>query len=115
MMKKNVEQIKGDPRGRIFFALSCDVRLDILVFLKDRERSTQEIVEHTGVHPSVVSRHLSVLQRAGLVVSRKQGTCVYWKISAPEVKKLLEISQKLVIDLREEEKRAFRKYRKRFI
>lgn len=59
-------------------ALADPNRLRILSLLADGERYAQEIVAHLGVAQSAVSRHLSQLQRAGIVdVTPRRGSKYY--------------------------------------
>jgi len=93
----NIKQWKfgfGDPRIIIFKALSCEHRINIIETLKYGEQSVSEIASLFCVHPSVVSRHLAVLQSAGLVVSRKKGVEVYYKLSSNEVLNLIKDAER---------------------
>jgi len=59
-------------------ALADPTRLRILQFLSGGERYAQEIVAHVGIAQSAVSRHLSQLERAGLIgVSPRRGQKFY--------------------------------------
>lgn len=59
-------------------ALADPTRLRILQFLAEGERYAQEIVLHVGIAQSAVSRHLSQLERAGLIgVSPRKGQKFY--------------------------------------
>jgi DNA-binding transcriptional ArsR family regulator len=67
--------------ARIHKALSDEQRLRILGILQEREMYSQEIVERTGLHQSVVSRHLSFLKAVGLVKARKEANMKYFSIN----------------------------------
>jgi ArsR family transcriptional regulator len=54
-------------------ALSDASRVRTLMFLRGGELCVCQIIEMLGLAPSTVSRHMNVLQRAGLVRARKQG------------------------------------------
>jgi DNA-binding transcriptional ArsR family regulator len=59
-------------------ALADPTRLRILGFLSGGERYAQEIVSHVGIAQSAVSRHLSQLERAGLIeVNPRRGLKFY--------------------------------------
>ena len=59
-------------------AMADPTRLRILRFLADGERYAQEIVGHLGIAQSAVSRHLSQMERAGLIgVSPRRGLKFY--------------------------------------
>lgn len=66
-------------------------RIRIIAALKRHpELCVCQITELLGLATATVSRHISVLQNAGLVESRKDGRWVYYRISAdfPERLKL---------------------------
>jgi DNA-binding transcriptional ArsR family regulator len=55
-------------------ALAEPRRIDILKLLKRAPHSVGEIAAEVGVTQQAVSQHLAVLDRAGLVEARRQGT-----------------------------------------
>ena len=61
-------------------ALSDKNRVRVLMFLGDGELCVCQIIEMLGLAPSTVSKHLSVLQQAGLIESRKDGRWVYYRL-----------------------------------
>jgi DNA-binding transcriptional ArsR family regulator len=67
--------------ARIYKALSDEQRLRILEILREREMYAQEIVDRTGLHQSMVSRHLGFLKAVGLVNSRREGTMKFFSIN----------------------------------
>jgi len=64
----------------IFGALASVPRRQILAFLSQTALSTTELAERFSLSPPAVSRHLAVLQRAGLVVSERQGQSVLYRL-----------------------------------
>jgi DNA-binding transcriptional ArsR family regulator len=65
----------------LYKALSDEQRLRILRELRRGELYAQEIVERTGVHQSVVSRHLSFLKAVGLVNVRRQNNMKFYSLN----------------------------------
>jgi DNA-binding transcriptional ArsR family regulator len=74
--------------ARLYKALGDEQRLRILRMLRDREMYAQEIVERTGLHQSVVSRHLQFMRAVGLLQSRKQNNMKFFSLN-PRAKDLL--------------------------
>jgi len=72
----------GTLRGtlRITKALADAQRLRILMLLRGGELCVCQIVEVLRLAPSTVSRHLSLLSAADLVVSRKDGRWAYYRL-----------------------------------
>ena len=67
--------------ARLFKALSDEGRLGIVRLLRGREMYANEIVEATGLHQSVVSRHLSFMKAVGLLTARKQNNMKFFSIN----------------------------------
>jgi DNA-binding transcriptional ArsR family regulator len=66
-------------------ALSHPLRERMLWLLADGERCGCEFSPELGVDPSVVSRYLAVLERAGFVTSRREGVRVMWQLADPQL------------------------------
>lgn len=64
---------------KITKALADETRVRILMALRDRELCVCQITELSGMAPSTVSKHLSILFQAGLVASRKTERWVYYR------------------------------------
>ena len=73
-----------EAMAAVYKALGDEQRLRILSLLRDGELYAQEIVERTGLHQSVVSRHLSFLRAVGLLRARRQNTMKYFSLN-PEM------------------------------
>jgi len=65
---------------RITKALADAQRLRILMLLRGGELCVCQIVEVLKLAPSTVSRHLSLLSAADLLVSRKDGRWTYYRL-----------------------------------
>lgn len=63
-----------------FKVLSEPLRLSILQALEDGEMSVSEITEAVESSQPNVSKHLKILQDAGLIVRRQEGNTVYYSI-----------------------------------
>lgn len=67
---------------KIFEALASGPRRQILAYLTEKELSTTELAERFAMSTPAVSRHLSVLENAGLVTSERSGQFVLYKLNA---------------------------------
>jgi len=74
-----------------FKVLAEPMRLKILHALWDDERTVGEIIEAVDGLQANVSKHLGVLQQAGLVDRRKDGLRVFYRIVDPTVFDLCEV------------------------
>ena len=66
--------------AEVLKAMADPTRLKILHSLHHGERCVSEILENVGGSQANVSKHLSVLKRAGLVDCRREGLNVYYRI-----------------------------------
>jgi len=73
-----------------FRVLSEPTRIKLLDRLREGEATVLELTEPTGTTPQNVSKHLRVLQRAGIVAGRKQGNYVYYRVTDESVFTLCE-------------------------
>ena len=66
-------------------ALAHPLRERMLWMLGEGERCGCEFAPELGVDPSIVSRYLGTLERAGLVTSRREGVRVMWQLADPHL------------------------------
>jgi DNA-binding transcriptional ArsR family regulator len=65
----------------VYKALADEQRLRILRLLGAGELYAQEIVERTGIHQSVISRHLSFMKAVGLLDVRRQNNMKFYSLN----------------------------------
>jgi DNA-binding transcriptional ArsR family regulator len=73
-----------------FQALAEPTRVKLLDRLRDGEATVLELTALVGTTQQNVSKHLNLLQRAGIVTRRKQGNFVYYRIADESVYGLCE-------------------------
>lgn len=73
-----------------FRALGDPTRLSIMRSLKSGDKTVQELVAATGWTQPNVSRHLSILARAGLLARTKKGAFVHYRVADPRIFLLCE-------------------------
>jgi DNA-binding transcriptional ArsR family regulator len=70
-----------NPADRVFEALGSLPRRQMLSLLAQTALSTAELAVRFGMSAPAVSRHLAVLQRAGLVSSEREGQRVLYRLN----------------------------------
>lgn len=63
-------------------ALSDASRVRMLCALRGGELCVCQLIELLGLAPSTVSKHLSILNQAELIESRKDGRWVYYRLAS---------------------------------
>jgi rhodanese-related sulfurtransferase len=76
--------------AKVAQALASGNRLQLLEFMAQGERSVDALAAMAGVTVANASQHLQALRRAGLVVSRKDGQRVYYRVAGDDVVRLYD-------------------------
>jgi rhodanese-related sulfurtransferase/biotin operon repressor len=71
--------------ARVGTALSSPIRIEFLELLAQAERSVEQLATLTGTSVANTSQHLQKLRQAGLIVGRKQGLYVFYRLAGDEV------------------------------
>ncbi|HEX4952118.1 MAG TPA: metalloregulator ArsR/SmtB family transcription factor [Thermoanaerobaculia bacterium] len=66
---------------KVFKALSDSTRQEILRLLENHQRTVGEIVGNFNLSQPTISRHLSVLKEADLVIDQRQGQNVIYRLN----------------------------------
>lgn len=76
-------------KAEIIQAAAHPIRLAVIEYLADGEQCVCDIVDYVGAQRSNVSRHLSVMLKAGVVESRKEGLKQIYFLKTPCIVKFL--------------------------
>jgi len=94
--------------ARLFGSLSDPVRLSLLRRLMNGEACVRDLVEVTEVKQPAVSKHLAILEEAGLVRRRREASFVFYSIADPVVEQLCGLVCSSIRRRSEEEFRRLR-------
>ena len=64
----------------VFEALSSTVRRKILAYLSSADLTAGEIAERFSISKPSISKHLSILENAGLISSERKGQYIQYKL-----------------------------------
>lgn len=81
--------------ARLLAALGHEHRLRIVEMLRQGERCVCEITPGFDLDPSVVSRHLAHLERAGAIRSRRDGRRIFYQVADHRVLRLVDAVRKV--------------------
>jgi ArsR family transcriptional regulator, arsenate/arsenite/antimonite-responsive transcriptional repressor len=65
---------------QVFEALSSTVRRKILAYLSATELTAGQIAERFRISKPSISKHLSVLENAGLITSERRGQFIHYRL-----------------------------------
>ena len=83
----NVESMKAasESAADLMRSLSHPQRLLVLCALVEGERSVRELEDGLGIRQPGLSQQLAELREAGLIVGRKEGKQVFYRLADPRV------------------------------
>ncbi|OFX35406.1 MAG: hypothetical protein A2Z07_05285 [Armatimonadetes bacterium RBG_16_67_12] len=108
--------MKDNLQDRSLFELHAQVcqalgnakRLEILDALRSRERSVSELTGTLGIRKANVSQHLSVLRAKGIVVARREGQTIFYRLATPKVIQACDLMRQVLLEYLEHRGRLAR-------
>lgn len=104
MNKRTLKNLLYEQVARIGKATSSPKRLELLELLAQGEKSVEVLADELSVAIKLASAHLKVLKEARLVVARKEGKFVYYRLAGKDVGDLWvamrEVAQEHLVELR---------------
>ena len=84
-------------KAEFFQALAHPIRIRILEVLAARgEHNVQMLQQQLGIEQPIVSQQLARLRASGIVVTRKEGTTIYYAVADPMVGELLRVAKSIL-------------------
>jgi len=80
---------------QVCFGLADKTRLKILKLLAKEELCVCEIMAALRLTQPTSSHHLGILERSGLVETRREGKWVFYRLASPKVDSLLALASRL--------------------
>lgn len=79
-----------EAASRMLRSMSNDRRLMILLLLRSKEMSVNDIAERIGLSQSALSQHLAILRADGLVKTRRQAQSIFYSLASTTALTLLD-------------------------
>jgi ArsR family transcriptional regulator len=95
-----------EARSRVMKALAHPTRLFIVDELSRGERCVCELTDGIGADVSTVSKHLSVLKAAGIVLDDKRGVQVFYRLRVPCILNFFGCVEAVIEEVDREHSRA---------
>jgi len=73
-------------------------RIEILFLLDGKEMSVEEIADTMNIRVSNLSQHLSIMRERGVVMARRDGTRIFYKISSSKIIKACLIMRDVMFE-----------------
>ena len=87
-------------------------RLEILNTLRDRELTASELIEKIGLSKANLSQHMSILRSKGVVMSRREGVNIYYRISNPKITEACDLMREVLLAQLQEKGKILASFRR---
>jgi len=100
-LKCELDLLFGEQDENIETAAQClkvmshPSRLRILCALRGGEQTVQNLEYYTGIRQTTLSQHLSLLKSRGLLVSRREATYSFYRISNENIIELFDLIKEI--------------------
>lgn len=86
-------------------------RIEILFLLGEKELCVEEITKKMGISTPNVSQHLSIMREKGVVLTRREGTKIYYKAANPKTLQACRIMKEAMIESMEKNIKKLKEYK----
>jgi ArsR family transcriptional regulator len=76
--------------------LSSPIRLKVIHFLRDKEKPVNELAQLCQVPQATLSQHLGLMRQRGMLVTRKEGTTVYYCLANPKMIEAFDLMRQIL-------------------
>jgi DNA-binding transcriptional ArsR family regulator len=97
-VQQDVAQQLHQLHAQVCKAIADPKRLMIITELRDGELSVGEICDALDISQSNASQHLAVLRERGIVVGRRVGTTVYYRLTSDKIVAALDLLREFIRD-----------------
>ncbi len=73
-------------------------RLELINILRDKEMGAGELGERLGLTPANLSQHLTMMRERHILVSRKEGNAVYYRIANPRLLEACDLLREILFE-----------------
>jgi len=93
---KSTVKTNYTERAKVLKALAHPVRLCMVDALSRRDYCVRELAAMVGLDMSTVSKHLSVLKNAGILVDDKRGLQVFYALKCACITRLFDCAEEVL-------------------
>jgi DNA-binding transcriptional ArsR family regulator len=109
-MDSKIDMTIFELQAEISKTMANPLRLAILHFLKDGEKTVNELAELVGVSQSNVSQHLALLRQRQIVKTRKVGSSIYYSVSSPRISQACDTVREVLLEQLRQKQELARNY-----
>lgn len=97
MNKPNAQELRS-MHANLCQAIADPTRIALLYELGESPKHVSQLVEALSLPQATVSRHLKILRDRALVITRRDGPYIFYRLADPRVLEALEIMRSILGD-----------------
>jgi len=87
-------------------------RLEVINALREGEKTASELLKDINISKANLSQHMAILIEKGVVLSRREGLKVFYKLSDKKITMACDLMRQVLISHLEENNRLLKKFKK---
>ena len=113
MSRAQVDTSLFDHHAEVCKIFSHPKRLQIIETLRDNELTVGEVVDRLSLPKANVSQHLAVLRQKRVVMTRRAGLNIYYRIANPKIIQAFDLMRQVLIEQLENGGRLVKRLKRR--
>jgi ArsR family transcriptional regulator len=85
-------------QAEISKTLAHPLRIAILHYLRDGEKTVNDLTQTLGASQSNISQHLALLRQRQIVKTRKEGSTVYYRVASPKISQACDMVREVLLE-----------------
>ena len=98
MSKPNFDMSIYELQAEISKTLAHPLRIAIIHYLKDGEKTVNALTQTLGASQSNISQHLAIMRQRQIVKTRKEGSTVYYRVASPKISQACDMIREVLLD-----------------
>ena len=96
--KANFDMTIYELQAEISKTLAHPLRIAIIHYLKEGEKTVTDLTETLGASQSNISQHLALLRQRQIVKTRKEGSTVYYRVASPKISQACDMVREVLLE-----------------
>jgi ArsR family transcriptional regulator len=98
MTKPTFDMSIYELQAEISKTLAHPLRIAIIHYLKDGEKTVNALTQTLGASQSNISQHLAIMRQRQIVKTRKEGSTVYYRVASPKISQACDMVREVLLD-----------------
>jgi DNA-binding transcriptional ArsR family regulator len=96
--KANFDMTIYELQAEISKTLAHPLRIAILHYLKDGEKTVNDLTQTLGASQSNISQHLALLRQRQIVKTRREGATIYYRVASPKISQACDMVREVLLE-----------------